>query len=126
MSKANQAEQKTELERLEQNIRQLDAKAAHLKMKARAQAKELTRRRDAHEKVVLGACAKKAGLDRFRLSTPAPHPRSRTAGYDVELLLGALAWLSQALDAIPSEGNLPPVTTLRERGRALLGDGLEP
>ena len=31
MSKTNQAEQKTELERLEQNIRQLDAKAAHLK-----------------------------------------------------------------------------------------------
>lgn len=126
MSKAIQAEQKTELERIEQNIRRLDAKAAHLKMKARAQSKELTRRKDAHEKVVLGACVKKVGLDRFRSSTPAADPRSRTAGYDVELLLGALAWLSQALDAIPTEGILPPVATLREHGRALLDDGLAP
>jgi hypothetical protein len=125
MSKANQVEQRTEIERLEENIRLLDAKAAHLRMKARAKAKELTRRQDAHEKVVLGACAKKVGLDRFRASTPSARPRSQTAGYDVELLLGAFAWLSDTLDSASCR-TLPAEEALRERGRALLNDHFEP
>lgn len=113
--------EKTEKE-LEVEIARLNAKAAHLTVKARLQQKELARRRDAHEKIVLGACVKKVGLDQFcRQSTKVV--KSDIAGFDVALLTGALAALNEQLvrDAEGRRGLLPNDETLRANGRRLLG-----
>lgn len=105
---------------LELEIARLNARAAHLTVKARLQQKELARRRDAHEKIVLGACIKKVGLDRFCRQS-IKELQSDTAGFDVALLVGALAALNEQLlcDAEGRRG-LPDDETLRANGRRLL------
>lgn len=112
-------------EKVEREIALLNAKAAHLTMKARVQAKELTRRRDTHEKIVLGACMKKVGLDRFK-RTDAVASNSRTAGFDVPLLLGALAFLNaQLIKETALQREFPTKEELREEGVRLLDGGLD-
>lgn len=112
-------------EKIAREIALLNAKAANLAMKARVQAKELTRRRDTHEKIVLGACMKKVGLDRFRRADAALS-NSRTAGFDVPLLLGALAFLNaQLIQDTSPQREVPTNEELREEGARLLDGGLD-
>ena len=108
------------LNEVERRVNRLNARAANLQMKARLQAKELARRRDAHEKIVLGACIKKIGLaDWCRQGSGTSKPG--TAGFDIPLLLGALNHLAGQLrtrtavvDALPSDEEL------RDSGSRLL------
>jgi hypothetical protein len=86
--------------------KQLQERAAHLERVRLNHAKKLSRRIDAHEKIVLGALVKKAGLDVHRIQQ---HPNNAktvfnrysidddSATYDRELILGALLWLASAL-----------------------------
>jgi len=86
--------------------KQLQERAAHLERVRLNYAKKLSRRIDAHEKIVLGALVKKAGLDVYRIPQ---HPNNAktllnrysiddvSTTYDRELILGALLWLASAL-----------------------------
>ena len=61
---------------LKQQAQQLQARAEHLSRVGRAHLERLARRVDAHEKIVLGALVKKAGLDvcRGAVVTAAEQP----------------------------------------------------
>lgn len=116
---------------LRQQAAQLQARAEHLERVGRAQARQLQRRVDAHEKIVLGALVKKAGLD-----LPLAHAdverqpnygdvtllrqgiASQSTVYDRALILGALVWLASALHQ-PASGTItvPDRQRLRESGR---------
>ena len=59
---------------------------------------------DAHEKIVLGALIKKAGLDICRVD-------DQSINYDRELILGGLLWLAHVLTAQPVD-----VVTVTDHG----------
>lgn len=118
-------------EALRQQAAQLEARAEHLQRVHAASAQCLNRRIDAHEKIVLGALVKKAGLDftrprdgRRNDDETALMPKrldDLAADYDLELILGALLWLASAL----RENNEKAVAgmtlqRLREDGRRVL------
>lgn len=121
---------------LRQQAAQLQARAEHLERVGHMQAQQLKRRVDAHEKIVLGALVKKAGL-----AWPLPdavghnqrHPNdndtspfrqgiaAQSTAYDRELILGALMWLvstlKQPTDAVVT---VPERQRLRDDGRQTL------
>lgn len=121
---------------LRQQAAQYQARAEHLERVARHQAKQLGRRIDAHEKIVLGALVKKAGL-----ALPAPHtdiareqhendvvsvPSRRgidaqSTSYDRALILGSLIWLASALNHLANDAVMvPDRQRLREDGQRAL------
>lgn len=125
---------------LREQAAQYQALAEHLERVARHQAKQLGRRIDAHEKIVLGALVKKAGLalpnggeneERQRNEDEAmPILRglaAQSTAYDRELILGALLWLVSALKQ-PAHGvvTVPERQRLREVGRNALGTPDQP
>ena len=85
----------------------LRARAEHLERVRHSYSSQLRRRQDTHEKVVLGALAKIAGLDAYRydslppngLKDKAPNTllNSLADTYDRELMLGAMIWLAQSI-----------------------------
>ena len=118
---------------LKQQAQQLEARAEHLSRVRRGHLERLARRVDAHEKIVLGALVKKAGLDVCRLDSDAAdiQPSNGTvlssidcrvagssASYDRELILGGLLWLASVLHGAPGEvATVPTYDVLREAGR---------
>jgi hypothetical protein len=117
---------------LRQQALQLQARAEHLERVGSMQVRQLTRRVDAHEKIVLGALVKKAGLAWPLPETQKKNQRHRndddsmpvwqgvaaqSTAYDREFILGALLWLVSALNQ-PANA----VVTVPERQR-LLADG---
>ena len=111
----------------------LRARAEHLERVRHSYSSQLRRRQDTHEKVVLGALVKKAGLDVCRVdgATAEIQPLNgvvlssfdcRVAGssasYDRELILGGLLWLASVLHGAPGEAaTVPTYDVLREAGR---------
>lgn len=88
---------------------QLQARAEHLDRVGRAHAQRLQRRIDAHEKIVLGALVKKAGLDIPHSEAHQPPNdddstplrgglAAQSTAYDRALILGALLWLESTLN----------------------------
>ena len=118
---------------LKQQAQQLEARAEHLSRVRRGHLERLARRMDAHEKIVLGALVKKAGLDVCRLDSDTAdiQPSNGTvlssfdcrvagssASYDRELILGGLLWLASVLHGAPGEvATVPTYDVLREAGR---------
>jgi hypothetical protein len=92
---------------LRQQSRQLQARAEHLERQRLKTQRHLHRRIDAHEKIVLGALVKKAGLDIVVEGRPSTNDdvmqstRSlivdKSTRYDREYILGAMLWLASAL-----------------------------
>lgn len=91
---------------LNAQAKQLQERAAHLERVRLNHTKKLSRRIDAHEKIVLGALVKKAGLDTYRAerhpNDPVITPNQFSiefvsTTYDRELIFGALLWLASAL-----------------------------
>lgn len=118
-------------EALRQQAAQLQARAEHLERVHTVSSQRLSRRIDAHEKIVLGALVKKAGLDFTRPrgeqrndDETASMPKrldDLAADYDRELILGALLWLASAMRE--ADKNAPAGMTLqglREDGRRVL------
>ncbi len=126
---------------LRQQAVQLHARAEHLERVAHTQAQHLKRRVDAHEKIVLGALVKKAGL-----AWPLPdtqeknqrHPNddsmpvwqgvaAQSTAYDRELILGAMLWLASALNR-PANAvvTVPERQRLRDDGRQALDKPIAP
>ena len=121
---------------LRQQAAQYEARAEHLERVARHQAKQLGRRIDAHEKIVLGALVKKAGLALPAPNTDVAHDQSendvdsvssrggiaaQSASYDRALILGSLMWLASALNR-PAHTvvKLPERQRLRDDGEQAL------
>ena len=121
---------------LRQQAAQYEARAEHLERVARHQAKQLGRRIDAHEKIVLGALVKKAGL---ALTMPTPNAQEeqrrddvdsaparrgiagQSATYDRALILGSLMWLTSALNHPANDAVMvPDRQRLREDGQRAL------
>ena len=123
---------------LRQQAAQYQARAEHLERVASRQAQQLGRRIDAHEKIVLGALVKKAGL---AVALTMPHPNAQkeehqdnaglmpsrrgiaaeSTAYDRALILGSLMWLASALHG-PANGvaTVPARHRLREDGQRAL------
>ena len=85
---------------------QLQERAAHLERVRLNYSKQMSRRLDAHEKIVLGALVKKAGLDGYRIEQRPNGAKTSSnrlgidnvsATYDRALIFGALLWLASAL-----------------------------
>lgn len=117
---------------LNAQAKQLQERAAHLERVRLNHTKKLSRRIDAHEKIVLGALVKKAGLAWPLPGTQGKSQRhqnddnsmsvwqgvaTQSTPYDRELILGALLWLVSALKQ-PANA----VVTVPERQR-LCDDG---
>lgn len=127
---------------LRQQAAQLQARAEHLERVGHMQAQQLKRRVDAHEKIVLGALVKKAGLA-WPLSDAMGHNQrhpndndtspfrqgiaAQSAAYDRELILGALMWLASALKR-PANAvvTVPERQRLRDDGRQALDKPIAP
>lgn len=121
---------------LRQQAAQYQARAEHLERVARHQSQQLNRRIDAHEKIVLGALVKKAGL-----ALPMPHGgnqeerrqddagsmpsrqgiAAQSTAYDRALILGSLMWLALTLNS-PTDAvvTVPERHRLREDGQRAL------
>ena len=69
---------------LRQQAKQLQARAEHLSRVSRGHLERYARRVDAHEKIILGALVKKAGLDFFRVDGA---PASKQPSNDVVMSL---------------------------------------
>ena len=127
---------------LRQQAAQLQARAEHLQRVGRVQAQQLKRRVDAHEKIVLGALVKKAGLA-WPLSDAMGHNQrhpndndtspfrqgiaAQSAAYDRELILGALMWLVSALKRPANDTvTVPERQRLRDDGRQALDKPIAP
>lgn len=117
---------------LRQKAQQLQARAEHLERVGQARIERMARRIDAHEKIVLGALVKKAGLaipmdqenqqSKDNVSMPVRRGLdAQSAQYDRALILGALLWLSSALNR-PSDGSpsMPNLDELRDEGQLAL------
>jgi hypothetical protein len=115
---------------------QLQARADHLERVAYAQSQQLKRRVDAHEKIVLGALAKRAGLD-FPLHHAPDNAEHRpndgnallrrkgianqSVAYDQAFILGAMKWLAFVLSQSADEGlTVPDKQQLRRDGQFAL------
>lgn len=123
---------------LRQQAAQLQARAEHLERVGRTQARQLQRRVDAHEKIVLGALVKKAGLD-LPLSHNSEAERqpndsdlrplrqgiaSQSTAYDRALILGALMWVASTLRQLPASATtMPDLEHLRANGLLALKSG---
>ena len=94
---------------LRQKAQQLQARAEHLERVGHARVERMERRIDAHEKIVLGALVKKAGLaiplgkEDQQSNDDGSSPIRRGLGaqstqYDRALILGALLWLQSTLN----------------------------
>lgn len=131
-------------ETLRRQAAQLQARAEHLQREHEASSQRLSRRIDAHEKIVLGSLVKKAGLDFTRptdctMSTIGSQVQNTTsaskagasmpkhlddlaADYDRELILGALLWLASAMREADEKAVAGmTLQRLREDGRRMLG-----
>ncbi len=110
----------------------LRARAEHLERVRHSYSLQLRRRQDTHEKVVLGALAKLAGLDVYRHepqlqngASAMPQKKALESvadSYDRELILGGLIWLGQSMklsagDMVP----IPSLLALQELGSRRLG-----
>lgn len=94
---------------LRQKAQQLQARVEHLERVGHARIERMARRIDAHEKIVLGALVKKAGLA-IPLGQQHQHSNddvsmpirrgleTQSAQYDRALILGALLWLHSAMN----------------------------
>lgn len=117
---------------LREQAAKLQARAEHLERVGHTKAHQMKRRVDAHEKIVLGALVKKAGLAWPLPGTQGKSQRhqndddsmpvwqgvaTQSTAYDRELILGALLWLVSALKQ-PANA----VVTVPERQR-LCDDG---
>ena len=127
---------------LRQQAAQLQARAEHLQRVGRVQAQQLKRRVDAHEKIVLGALVKKAGLA-WPLTDATEHNErhpndndaltfrqgiaAQSTAYDRELILGALVWLASVLKQ-PDHAvvTVPERQRLRDDGRQALDTPVAP
>ena len=127
---------------LRQQAAQLQARAEHWERVGRVQAQQLKRRVDAHEKIVLGALVKKAGLA-WPLSGATKHNQehptdndaspfrqgiaAQSTAYDRELILGALMWLASVLKQ-PDHAvvTVPERQRLRDNGRQALDKPVAP
>ncbi len=99
----------------------LRARAEHLERVRHSYSSHLRRRQDTHEKVVLGALAKIAGLDAYHYDPLPPKalkakvPRtsldSLADTYDRELILGAMMWLAQSIKN--NEGDMVSIPSLQ-------------
>ena len=109
---------------------QLQARAEHLDRVGRAHAQRLQRGIDAHEKIVLGALVKKAGLDIPHSEAHQPPNdddstplrgglAAQSTAYDRALILGALLWLESTLNQPEND-----VVSVPSRQR-LRNDGLQ-
>ena len=94
---------------LRQKAQQLQARAEHLERVGHARVERMARRIDAHEKIVLGALVKKAGLaipmgqqnQQSNADVSIPPRRgldAQSVQYDRALILGALIWLVSELN----------------------------
>ena len=112
----------------------LRARAEHLERLRHSYSSQLRRRQDTHEKVVLGALAKLAGLDVYRHeptlqndATVMPPKRafdSVADTYDRDLILGGMLWLAQSMKCNVGDMVLmPPLLALQELGRQRLAKG---
>jgi len=127
---------------LRQEAAKLQARAEHLQRVGRVQAQQLKRRIDAHEKIVLGALVKKAGLA-WPLSDATKHNQqhptdndaspfrqgiaAQSTAYDRELILGAMLWLVSALKRPANDTvTVPERQRLRDDGRQALGKVIAP
>lgn len=88
---------------------QLAARAAHLQRVMDAENRRTRRRRDARDKIVLGALIVMVGLHRFQVSASGasivvdtmfkqPSVKDETLSFDKDLLIGALLMLSRQLN----------------------------
>ena len=127
---------------LRQQAAQLQARAEHLERVGHMQAQQLKRRVDAHEKIVLGALVKKAGVDWPLTDTTEHNERhpndndaspfrqgiaAQSTAYDRELILGALMWLASTLKR-PANAvvTVPERQRLRDDGRQALDKLIAP
>jgi hypothetical protein len=117
---------------LRQKAKQLQARAEHLERVGRVHVERMARRIDAHEKIVLGALVKKAGMaipvtTGEQLSNDHV-TRSIRRGLDVQstqydraLILGALLWLASVLNSSEEEpASQPTHQQLRDDGERAL------
>ena len=109
----------------------LRARAEHLERVRHSYSSQLRRRQDTHEKVVLGALAKIAGLDAYQydplppkgLKTKAPRTSldSLADTYDRELILGAMMWLAQSIKQDAGDVvSIPSLQALQAKGSECL------
>ena len=105
----------------------LRARAEHLERVRHSYSSQLRRRQDTHEKVVLGALAKIAGLDAYRyaqlpsngLKAKAPRTSldSLADTYDREMILGAMMWLAQSIKHKAGDMvSIPSLQALQAKG----------
>ncbi len=105
----------------------LRARAEHLERVRHSYSSQLRRRQDTHEKVVLGALAKIAGLDAYRYDPLPPKalkakvPRTSLDSladiYDRELILGAMLWLAQSIKQDTGDMvSIPSLSVLQTMG----------
>jgi hypothetical protein len=105
----------------------LRARAEHLERVRHSYSSQLRRRQDTHEKVVLGALAKLAGLDIYHYDRPSTNglkanaPRtsldSLADTYDRELILGAMLWLATSMKlGLGDRVAIPPLSALQAMG----------
>lgn len=107
---------------LELKAKQLAARKCDVEARADDIARKLKRNIDTREKILLGALVKMVGLDRFTLSRQNDNETAAIeqqdaivmATYDLDLLVGALAELFEAL----SNASPDDITALRQWGRA--------
>jgi len=127
---------------LQQKAQQLQARAEHLERVRRASVQRLGRRIDAHEKIVLGALVKKAGLAMQQAQAQAQAHQhqndndampkrggldAQSAAYDRELILGAMMWLVSVLKQPANDAlTVPERQRLRDDGRHALGGHAAP
>ena len=118
---------------LRQKAQQLQARAEHLERVGRRHLERYARRVDAHEKIILGALVKKAGLAVCLVdgATTETEPSKgvvlssfncrvadSSASYDRELILGGLLWLACVLSQSPGDvATVPAHDALRDAGR---------
>lgn len=111
----------------------LRARAEHLERVRHSYSSQLRRRQDTHEKVVLGALAKIAGLDAYHydplppkgLKTKAPRTSldSLADTYDRELILGAMLWLAQSIKQDAGDMvSIPSLQALQAKGSECLAN----
>ena len=111
----------------------LRARAEHLERVRHSYSSHLRRRQDTHEKVVLGALAKIAGLDAYHYDPLPPRglkpkaPRTSLDSladvYDRELILGAMLWLAQSIKSNAGDMvSIPSLQALQAMGSERLAN----
>ncbi len=109
---------------LELKAKQLAARKCDVQARADDLSRKLRRNIDTREKILLGALVKKVGLDRFQLSrqnddetaTIEQQDGVAMTTYDLDLMVGALLELSEALKNATADDFI----SLRKQGSMLL------